>query len=282
MISDVSDTALWVATYRAEESERPDALFRDPLAHLLMGERGEKIAASMSGSQYVKWSVVIRTHIIDAFIREQIAGGVDMVINLGAGLDTRPYRLELPQSLRWIEVDYPHMIQFKEECLAGETPKCKLERIGLDLADEASRSKLFSRLGSESKKALILTEGVLIYLTVDQVASLAKDLRQQRSFRYWIADYHSPRVFQYMKSRKRQKELQNAPFQFNPENWFTFFSDHRWNARDTRYLAEESDKLGRAIPMPGWVKFLRLFFRPKGENASRKFSAYVLLEAIKD
>ena len=37
----ISDTARWVAVYRAIESERPDAWFRDPLAKRLAGERGE-------------------------------------------------------------------------------------------------------------------------------------------------------------------------------------------------------------------------------------------------
>src|SRR4051794_2006583 len=108
-IADVSDTALWVATYRAEETERPDALFRDPLARRLAGEKGRKIAQRMEGSRYTAWSVVIRTCIIDAYIQELLREGIDTVLNLGAGLDTRPYRLDLPSTLRWVEADYPHM-----------------------------------------------------------------------------------------------------------------------------------------------------------------------------
>jgi O-methyltransferase involved in polyketide biosynthesis len=38
LIENVSDTAFWIAHYRAVESARPDALFRDPLAALLAGE----------------------------------------------------------------------------------------------------------------------------------------------------------------------------------------------------------------------------------------------------
>ncbi|MDE3110116.1 MAG: class I SAM-dependent methyltransferase, partial [Acidobacteriota bacterium] len=43
----VSDTAFWVAHYRAIEGERPDALFHDPLAGVLAGERGRNIAEHM-------------------------------------------------------------------------------------------------------------------------------------------------------------------------------------------------------------------------------------------
>ncbi|PYL21082.1 MAG: SAM-dependent methyltransferase, partial [Verrucomicrobia bacterium] len=44
----MSDTARWVAVYRARETQRTDAVFRDPFARQLAGERGEQIAASMS------------------------------------------------------------------------------------------------------------------------------------------------------------------------------------------------------------------------------------------
>src|SRR5436853_7717232 len=92
----VSDTALWVAHYRAEESARPDALFQDPYAQRLAGERGRRIANAMGRtSKYTRWTLVIRTVVIDRFILEAVAAGADTVLNLGAGLDSRPYRLTL-------------------------------------------------------------------------------------------------------------------------------------------------------------------------------------------
>src|SRR5262245_39319823 len=105
LIHHVSDTSLWVAYYRAEESDRPDALFHDPLARRLVGERGQAIAKSMeSVGRFTRWTVVIRTLLIDRFIDDLVhREGVDTVINLGAGLDTRPYRMKLPSELRWIE-----------------------------------------------------------------------------------------------------------------------------------------------------------------------------------
>jgi len=60
--------------------------------------------------------------------------------------------------LQWIEVDFPAMIDYKEEVLAGEKPRCALERVRMDLADLAGRRALFQRLGSNAKKALVLTE----------------------------------------------------------------------------------------------------------------------------
>lgn len=119
---DVSDTAVWVALFRARESSRPDALFVDPFAAKLAGERGFAMAASTAGSPQTSWSVAIRTVVIDELVREAVASGVDAVLCLGAGLDARPYRLTLPSNLRWIEVDFPHIIAIKNQRLSDDTP----------------------------------------------------------------------------------------------------------------------------------------------------------------
>jgi len=280
-IKDVSDTALWVAVFREQESKRPDALFKDPYAGILTGDRGRKIAASMSSSIYTGWAVIIRTTIIDSFLERLIAEGVDTVVNLGAGLDTRPYRMKLPENLQWIEVDYPHMVKLKEDRLGKEKTTCKLERVGLDLADVAARAKLLARINAQSKKVVVITEGVTPYLTEDQVASLAKDLRAQSNFRFWITDYFSPEVFHYMKrNRKQMKQMKNAPFLFNPKNWFEFYANLGWKDREIRYLADQSQKLGRKMPAPWWVKLLMPLLRLRfgNDHPSRKFTAYVLLE----
>jgi methyltransferase (TIGR00027 family) len=160
-IQNVSDTAFMVAGFRALENERSKPLFREPLAAKLVGEHGKKILAAVPRHFVGAWSVVIRTVIIDDYIRQAIAAGVDTILNLGAGLDTRPYRIDLPSSLRWIEVDFPHMIELKETRLAGEKPSCRLERISLDLTDRALRRKLFADVSARSNKLLVLTEGHL-------------------------------------------------------------------------------------------------------------------------
>ena len=104
-IRDVSDTALWIAAYRAQESEREDAVFKDRWARKLASERGIEMVEEMLHSEDMAFAMVMRTVAIDRLVSSAIAQGVDTVLNLGVGLDTRPYRMELPSHLRWIEVD---------------------------------------------------------------------------------------------------------------------------------------------------------------------------------
>ena len=74
-LRNISDTARWVAIYRAIESERPDALFHDPFARRLAGERGERIAETMEFANRNAWSFVARTVVFDRFIEDSIASG---------------------------------------------------------------------------------------------------------------------------------------------------------------------------------------------------------------
>lgn len=282
ILNDVSDTALWVAVYRERETARPDALFRDPLAGRLAGERGKRIESKMPDSRYVSWSVVIRTHIIDGYIEKLISeAGIDTVVNLGAGLDTRPYRLPLPADLRWIEVDFPKMIALKEARLAEEKPKCRLTRIGQDLSQARERRELLAKLNSESKKILVLTEGVTPYLSNEEVAALARDLRAQPHFRFWITDYNSPALVKRLMSARRRKKMKNAPFLFNPPDWIAFFEGQGWKRREIRYIGEEAEKLGRPAPLPWVAKLMMKVFMPVGaKDALRRMNGYSVLEPL--
>ncbi|HWC75096.1 MAG TPA: class I SAM-dependent methyltransferase, partial [Gemmatimonadales bacterium] len=92
-ISSVSDTARWVAMYRAMESDRPDALFHDQYARRLAGPTGEQILASIPQGRKWAWPMIVRTAVMDEIIMRLVnEEGVDTVLNLAAGLDVRPYR----------------------------------------------------------------------------------------------------------------------------------------------------------------------------------------------
>jgi methyltransferase (TIGR00027 family) len=286
LIGDVLDTAFWIAHYRALESGRRDALFRDPLAGLLAGERGEKIARSMPMSFWTSWTVVMRTCIIDDFIRWAIANGVDTVLNLGAGLDTRPYRMDLPQSLVWVEADFARMIEYKQQRLAAERPRCRLERVKVDLSDLVERRRMLASVDGGAKKMAILTEGVIPYLTEEQVGSLADDLRMLGHAPYWIAEYHSPETVKYRKRSALARRLQNAPFQFDPKDWFGFFREHGWRPREIRYLMDETVRRNRTTDFPLWMRFLLriqgLLSSPASREAFRRMTGYVILEGVDD
>lgn len=249
LIRNISDTALWVAIYRARESERPDAHFRDPFARRLAGARGEEIARSMKFGERHSWSFVTRTVLYDRFIEQELARGADMVINLAAGLDARPYRMDLPATLRWVEVDLPGILDYKEEILRSEKPRCELERVRVDLSDAAARQSLFARLGGEAKRALVVTEGLIVYLTAEEVGGLARDLAAVPTFENWIIDLASPGLLKMMRKEMKQNLPAGTELRFAPEQGPEFFLPHGWHPADVRTLLKTASHLHR-LPFP--------------------------------
>jgi methyltransferase (TIGR00027 family) len=250
LIRNISDTALWVAVYRARESERPDALFRDPFARKLAGERGEAIAKSMQFSERNAWSYVSRTLRVDQIVAAQVQQGADTVVNLAAGLDARPYRMELPPSLRWIEIDLPAMIDYKEEILREEQPHCQLERIRLDLADTAARRELFRELGAKAKRALVITEGLLIYMSREEVLELGHDLAAQPTFADWIVELVSPGLLKMLKKNLAAVQQAGSPFKFAPSEGPNFFTACGWKPVEV-YSLLKTPAIRKRLPWIG-------------------------------
>jgi methyltransferase (TIGR00027 family) len=275
-VRNISDTALWAATYRARETERANALFKDPFARRLAGERGRQIAASFPSHDRAEWAWVMRTVLFDRFIAQRIAQGADMVVNLAAGLDARPYRMDLPASLPWIEVDLPDLLSYKEEILAGQKPVCALERVRLDLSDAQARRDLFRKLGQQAKNALVVTEGLLIYLTEAEVATLAEDLAAQPGFQHWILDIASPGLLQML-----QREIgptlsrAGAPLRFAPPEGPPFFAGHGWNPMAVRSPLKAAARAGR---LPLWLRLVSLLPESSGPQGKRPWSGVCLLE----
>src|SRR5258708_40012821 len=110
------------------------------------------MAKILSQGKKQEWAWVTGTYLFDSFISRLLHDGADMVLNLAAGLDARPYRMELPSTLQWVEVDCAEIISYKETILAGNAPRCRLERVALDLSDVEGRRAFFSDLDARARK----------------------------------------------------------------------------------------------------------------------------------
>jgi methyltransferase (TIGR00027 family) len=277
LLRNVADTARWVAFCRALESERPDALFQDPYARILAGERGARIAAAM-GTRRSYWLLTARTVLIDEFIYREISRGADMVINLAAGLDARPYRLKLPPDLRWVEVDVEDLIAQKEDLLKDEKPACHLERYCLDLVDRAGRHIFLQELSQRAKRAVVVTEGLVMYLSPDDVRSLAIELAASNAFRSWILDLFHPRLLAANRRGKMGRMLAqaNAQFRFAPAEGPVFLESCGWQCVHVESTLKAAVRTGRG---PLIVRLLLPIFERRSAKSAYSWSGVVLLEA---
>ncbi|HEY7214967.1 MAG TPA: class I SAM-dependent methyltransferase [Thermoanaerobaculia bacterium] len=281
-IENVSDTARWVAVYRAMESARPDAIFRDPFAERLAGERGQQIVDTMKQGRAFAWPMIVRTAVFDEIILDAVRHRqVDLVVNLAAGLDARPWRLPLPPALHWVDVDLPGILNHKTDMLRDEKTACRYEPVTLDLRDAAARRELFARLGAGAKRALVVAEGLLIYLAPEQVANLATDLHEPPSFQEWLVDLASPQLVKRMsKTWGKNVAAGGAPFLFAPAEGSDFFRPYGWREGIFRGTWEEAQRLNRTMK-GAWVwNLIGKISSKKAREKFRRFAGYALLERV--
>ena len=234
-IRNISDTALWVAVYRADESDLADAVFKDPFARELAGERGEQIVQAMESGRKNSWSFVARTHLFDEMILQQIKAGCKRVLNLASGLDTRPFRLSLPADLSWIDIDLPEITDYMQLMMENEKLNCSHKWIALDLSNREARLDIFQQLGRYPQKTLVVSEGLMGYLDEVDAGALAFDLSHTPGFEFWLLDIMSPGVLTMIKKEMGSLlDDANAPLKFAPADGEEFFRLFGWKPIESR------------------------------------------------
>jgi methyltransferase (TIGR00027 family) len=226
--------------------------------------------------------MIVRTAVFDEIILDAVQKRhADLVVNLAAGLDARPWRLPLPPSLRWVDVDLPGILNFKTEVLRNEKPVCRYEAVTADLRDLQQRQTLFTQFAAGSSRAIVVTEGLLIYLTPDQVATLATDLHAQLSFQEWLIDLASPQLLQRMsKTWGENLKAAGAPFLFAPPEGVEFFRPYGWREEQFRSTWDEATRLKRAMKGAWLWNLIGRLSPKKVREGIRRFSGNVLLERV--
>lgn len=186
--SGVWGTAVGVARVRAMESRRENALFHDPLAAAFAAAGGLSSEPGSSGRNGpasgldeaarrrwggVAFSIVIRTRFLDDLLAEAVGAGCRQVVLLGAGMDSRAYRLDWPPGVRLFELDTAEPLDFKESVLRTEAavPRCERLPVVADLRDDWPAA-LAAAGHDPAQPTAWIAEGLLIYLPQDDVQRL--------------------------------------------------------------------------------------------------------------
>ncbi len=173
-LTGVCETLLIPLAARVVESESDAPAFRDSrgvaFARLLDFD-----AAEVARDRWNKVGCQARTVILDAAVNDFLQRNPRAtVINLGAGLCTRYWRVESQESLRWFDVDLPSVISLKRELLAsiGSEPTDSSRQyatLEADVTDHAWMEQI-PRVADEP--VLVITEGLLMYLDPAEVQRL--------------------------------------------------------------------------------------------------------------
>jgi methyltransferase (TIGR00027 family) len=244
MLEGVGGTGLTIAGIRAAETERADRLFADPLAAAFVAAAGAppSQATGRQATALRLW-VVARTVFLDELVMAACADGARQVVLLGAGFDTRAFRLPWPPGMRCFEMDTPDVLASKEQVLTAQhaVPRCERITVPGDLRDDWPAALRAAGLRPDQPTAWV-AEGLLVYLSPDDVDELldrvtslsAPGSRLGLTFRSRApADQSSPAV-----------ALRRSAAPDDPVGWL---AGHGWAAQLTG-AREVLQAHGRAVP----------------------------------
>lgn len=279
----LSDTAFLVAYYRALESNRRDALFHDPFAENLAGERGKLWATILPDQKLVTAVIATRTRIVDDLLLDLITHKeITSVLNLGAGLDTRPYRLALPPELRWYDLDCAAILDYKRDHLQSVSPQCQVWFVPMNIADIAPLQGFLRTEIAPQDKTLIISEGILGYLSVNCVSQLTADFAQHPALQWWILELITPSPFL---PRTPGHQLFSQLFtpgqdalQFAPLEGADFFVARGWHVERFHSLWREMIHCQRQLPGARLWQCLLPRIRPQLWRAVENSNSLLRLE----
>jgi methyltransferase (TIGR00027 family) len=263
MKNDVAATARITASIRARETARPAGLFRDPLAEVLAGH--EAMAAMQAMPEAVRdrssMYTVIRTRVFDDWLLTTLGPGrgVAQVVLLGAGFDSRAFRLDWPPGVRLWELDQVSLLAAKEAILArvAAIPGCQRTSLAVDFADADWPGELKSAgLRSEVPTAW-LAEGLLPYLAPDVAVGMLDAVRELSSpgshFAMDVVDEVSISTRnQYLAGlRQLSPSLKGASFQFGTDDPRQLLADHGWTTTRIMHPGDRGANFGRFTTFPG-------------------------------
>ncbi|RKH74140.1 class I SAM-dependent methyltransferase [Corallococcus interemptor] len=173
MANAISKTAYYTLACRAEDARKPRPLCNDTFAFRFMDDEARQVWARFQSFDRPNASNAARHQIIDALVQEELDREPNArVVVLGAGFDTRAYRLH---GGRWLEVDEPAILTHKDAKLPVTEAKNPLERLPIDFASESLAQKLEPY--RDARRTHVIIEGVLMYLSTAQRRDMLAVLR---------------------------------------------------------------------------------------------------------
>ncbi|MER5600326.1 SAM-dependent methyltransferase [Streptomyces sp. NPDC002265] len=258
--SGVWATAVGVARVRALESERENALFRDPLARAFAAAGGlwpsstplpDDDEAARLRRLAVSFSIVIRTKFLDDLVRQACASGIRQVVLLGAGMDSRAFRMDWPEGTRLFEVDTAVPLDFKASVLRQERAVARCERITVAVDLREDWPAALAAAGHDAAVPTVwIAEGLLIYLPQDAVELLLARISTQSApgSRMGLT-LGSPGVIERFATDAAPGSAASLWVSEMPDDPVAWLAGHGWEA-DTHTLRERAAAYGRPISTP--------------------------------
>lgn len=151
------ETMLATLYLRAEASKAPNPILVDRAAEQAV-QRLDYDFRKLNVRSKDAPSVAIRAKALDRWVQERLATDPDVtVLHLGCGLDSRAFRLDVPASVEWYDVDLPQVIELRRR-LYAERPHHHT------IASSVTDPSMLDAVPA-GKPVLVVAEGLTMYLS---------------------------------------------------------------------------------------------------------------------
>ena len=169
-----------------------------------------------SRSKWLAYFMGMRSAVIDKWLSEKLSESQNAtVLHIGCGLDSRIERVKIPFE-NWFDVDFPEVIEIRKEYFS-ETEKYKM------LGASASETGWIFSL-PKSKKALVVLEGISMYLSEETIKNLFAALSEKFPEAEIIMDVYTKKAVKASKIKNPIKEVGALP-SFGADDPMLFESD---------------------------------------------------------
>jgi methyltransferase (TIGR00027 family) len=236
----ISKTAFYCCGVRMQDAESENPVCGDSFAKTFMNEDGLRVLEAFKDETSPNATNVVRHRIIDDFLRAELLKNSDLrIVTIGAGFDSRPYRLT---GGRWIELDEPQIIAYKNERLPVENSPNELQRIAVDFATESLAEKLAEFAVDDP--VVVVIEGVFVYLSEDEIAALIGNLRRFFPRHQLICDLLSRDFFeQYSKSLHEKINGIGTAFRYTADEPEDIFLKNGYRRTQWSSIVERASEL---------------------------------------
>jgi methyltransferase (TIGR00027 family) len=250
----ISATAFYCCGVRMKDAEADKPVCGDQYAKIFMNEEGMRIYEAFKDEVETNAGIAARHRIIDDLLRQELSADPNLrIVLIGAGFDTRAYRLK---GGKWAELDEPQIIAYKNERLPIAECNNELQRIPVDFSTDSLEQKLLQF--STDNPVVVVIEGVFIYLREDVIERLLNTLRLLFGNHKMICDLMTRKFFEKYGRTLHEKIVQMGASFIVMDAPHTIFIDSGYRLAEKISIVLRAIEL-RSIRIP--TSLFRLFFR---------------------
>lgn len=250
----ITDTAFYCCGARMLDAAQDKPICGDDYAKLFMCDHGMEIFDRFKSLELSNASIIVRHRIMDDMLRQMLFANHELnVVTIGAGFDSRPYRLS---GGHWFELDEPELIAYKNILLPCDECSNSLHREPIDFDGEDLVDKLLQL--PHNGPVVFVLEGVVIYLSESDIQNLLGELDYEFPRHRLLCDLvNREMVNTYGQPLSKVVSEMGAPFQSidHPE---AIFLNSGYRARESISVVDASVDLGiNVVPKFFWRSFFQ-------------------------